>query len=113
MPDMIDGNDGAGAEKHGQARSLVEAALRARRNGEDDRADLLMEQARHTDPLAVEDVLMEIGPNELSPDERQAADEAPNDREVALMSRQIEPRSDAPSRAGITGSGSGADSQGE
>ena len=53
MADLIDGGGNAGAEKHGQARSLVEAALRARRNGEDDRADLLMEQARRTDPQAV------------------------------------------------------------
>ena len=113
MSDLIDGNDGAGAEKHGQARALVEAALRARREGEDDRADLLMEQARHVDPEAVEDVLMEIEPNELAPDEAPAGDPATIDREIELMSRQIEPGSDAPSRAGITGAGSGADSQGE
>jgi hypothetical protein len=110
MSDLIDGNDGAGAEKHGQARALVEAALRARRAGEDDRADLLMDQARRTDPQAVEDVLMETAPNEVSPEERDAP---ASDREIELMSRQIEPGADAPSRAGITGSGSGADSQGE
>ena len=111
MSDLMDGDGDAGAEKHGQARSLVEAALRARRGGENDRADLLMEQARHVDPQAVEDVLMEIGPGELAPD---GAAEAPaSDREIELMSRQVQPGSDAPSRAGITGSGSGADSQGE
>ena len=113
MSDLMDGNGDAGAEKHGQARSLVEAALRARRGGEDDRADLLMEQARRTDPQAVEDLLMEIGPGELAPDEPAVVDAASSDREVELMSRQIEPGSDAPSRAGITGSGSGADGQGE
>ncbi len=113
MSDLMDGNGDAGAEKHGQARSLVEAALRARRAGEDDRADLLMEQARRTDPQAVEDLLMEIGPSELSPDEPDMVDPETSDREVALMSRQVEPGSNAPSRAGITGSGSGADSQGE
>ncbi len=113
MSDLVDGGDDAGAEKHGQARSLVEAALRARREGEDDRADLLMEQARRTDPQAVEDLLMEVGPGELSPDGAGLADEAGSDREIELMSRQIEPGSDAPSRAGITGSGSGADGQGE
>lgn len=113
MSDLVDGGDDAGAEKHGQARSLVEAALQARRAGEDDRADLLMDQARRTDPQAVEDLLMEIGPDELSPDGSGLADEAGSDREVELMSRQIEPGSDAPSRAGITGSGSGADGQGE
>jgi hypothetical protein len=113
MSDLMDGDGDAGAEKHGQARSLVEAALRARRGGEDDRADLLMEQARRTDPQAVEDLLMEIGPQELSPDEPAVVDGVASDREVELMSRQIEPGSDAPSRAGITGSGSGADGQGE
>ena len=112
MTDLIDGAGIASAEKHGQARSLVEAALRARRNGEDDRADLLMEQARRTDPQAVEDLLMEVGPGEISPDSDVENGPA-NDREVELMSRQVEPGSDAPSRAGITGSGSGADSQGE
>jgi len=113
MSDLMDGDGDAGAEKHGQARSLVEAALRARRGGEDDRADLLMEQARRTDPQAVEDLLMEIGPQELTPDEPAVVDGVASDREVELMSRQIEPGSDAPSRAGITGSGSGADGQGE
>ena len=107
------GDDDAGAEKHGQARSLVEAALRARRGGEDDKADLLMEQARRTDPQAVEDLLMEIAPGELSPDGAGLADAPGDDREIELMSRQVEPGSDAPSRAGITGSGSGADGQGE
>ena len=113
MSDLMDGGDDAGAEKHGQARSLVEAALRARREGEDDRAELLMEQARRTDPQAVEDLLMEVGPHEPSPDEPAVVDAASSDREIELMSRQVEPGSDAPSRAGITGSGSGADGQGE
>jgi hypothetical protein len=112
MSDLIDGAD-SGPEKHGQARSLVEAALRARREGDDDRADLLMEQAQRTDPQAVEDVLMEIGPRELSPDERPLTPDTATDREIELMSRQIEPHADSPSRAGITGTGSGADSQGE
>ena len=112
MSDLIDG-DGGDAERRGQAGSLLEAALHARRAGGDDRADLLMEQARRTDPLAVEDLLSETGPQELSPDGPALADGPASDREVELMSRQVEPGSDAPSRAGITGSGSGADSQGE
>lgn len=33
------------------------------------------------------------------------------DREVELETATIQPRADAPSRAGITGSGSGADSE--
>jgi uncharacterized protein (DUF2336 family) len=113
MANLIDGSGNSGAEKHGQARSLVEAALRARRNGEEDRADLLMDQARRTDPQAVEDVLMEIAPGELSPDGKAAGEIMPTDRDIELMSRQIEPHADAPSRAGISGTGSGADSQGE
>ena len=111
MSDLTDGDGDAGTEKHGQARALVEAALRARRDGADDQADLLMEQARRTDPEAVENVLMEIEPDGLAPDEPLLVDAASNDREIELMSRQIEPGSDAPSRAGITGSGSGADAQ--
>jgi hypothetical protein len=112
MADLNDGAHNAGAEKHGQARSLSEAALRARRNDKGDRSDFLMEEARRTDPQAVEDLLMEIGPGKILPDGD--VDSAPSsDREVELMSRQIEPGSDAPSRVGITGSGSGADSQGQ
>jgi hypothetical protein len=91
----------------------VQAALRARRNGEDDRADLLMEQARRTDPEAVEDILIEIAPNERAPDERSSAAETATDREIELISRQIKPGADAPSRAGISATGSGADSQDE
>jgi hypothetical protein len=56
---------------------------------------------------------MEIGPRELSPDERPLTPDTATDREIELMSRQIEPHADSPSRAGITGTGSGADSQGE
>jgi hypothetical protein len=33
------------------------------------------------------------------------------DEEVAAITRTIQPKSDAPSRAGITGPGSGADSE--
>jgi hypothetical protein len=33
------------------------------------------------------------------------------DEEVAAITRTVEPKSDPPSRAGITGSGSGADSE--
>ncbi len=39
------------------------------------------------------------------------AENAKNDAEVAAMSRTIRPKSDAKTRSGITGSGSGADSQ--
>ena len=36
---------------------------------------------------------------------------AKNDREVASMTRTVQPHSDAPSRSGVTGPGSGADSE--
>ena len=39
------------------------------------------------------------------------AENAKNDREVAAMTRTIQPKSDAKSRSGIVGSGSGADSE--
>ncbi len=39
------------------------------------------------------------------------AENAKNDQEVAAMSRTIQPKSDAKSRSGISGSGSGADTQ--
>jgi hypothetical protein len=110
MSDLIDGPGGENADKHGQARSLVEAALLARREGEDDRADVLMEQARRVDPEAVEDVLLELEPHSLSPADAPFSDDGvPDDDEVARISRQIEPGADAPSRAGIRGEGSGAD----
>jgi hypothetical protein len=91
MSDLIDDTQGGGQDKHGQARALAEAALRARDAGETDRADLLLEQARRTDPLAVEDVLMELGPHELSPDESALEDGPATDREVALISRTLQP----------------------
>jgi uncharacterized protein YcaQ len=43
--------------------------------------------------------------------EAHPAENAENDREVAAMTRTIKPHSDAPSRSGISGSGSGADGE--
>ena len=43
--------------------------------------------------------------------EAHPAENAKNDAEVAAMSLTIKPHSDAPSRSGIQGSGSGADSE--
>jgi hypothetical protein len=111
MSDLIDGNEGDGEGKHGQARALAEAALRARDAGDNDRADLLLEEARRIDPSAVEDLLMELGPHELTQNDPALEDGTASDEEVALITRTIQPHSDAPSRSGITGSGSGADSQ--
>ena len=59
---------------------------------------------------AVRDKLQHIG--ERSTAEAHPAEDAKNDREVAAMSRTIQPKSDARSRSRITGSGSGADGEG-
>ena len=68
-------------------------------------------QADRIDPQAVIDVLQERA-NDPVPTGRTGADAAPqNDEEVAAITRTIQPHSDAPSRSGITGPGSGADSQ--
>ena len=48
-------------------------------------------------------------PEDSSSEAHQAENER-KDREVAAISRTVQPKSDAPSRAGIQGSGSGADS---
>ena len=66
-----------------------------------------MEQAGKTDPDAVSDVLAERTDGGAP-----GADILPqDDEEIAALSRTIEPRSAAPSRAGITESGSGADGE--
>ncbi len=97
------GSESAG--KHGAARAQAEAALRAQREGDPERAEALFDQATRTDPEAVVDVLQETGAD-AAPDARDTA----TDREVELELQQVRPHSDAPSRSGITGSGSGADS---
>jgi hypothetical protein len=111
MSDLIDGNEGGSEGKHGQARALAEAALQARDAGQDARADMLLDEARRTDPEAVENLLMELGPHELEPRDRGLEDGPATDEEVAAISRTLRPNADAPSRAGIRGSGSGADNQ--
>jgi hypothetical protein len=115
MPDLIDnseagGDEVSGGSKHGEARALAEAALRARDAGNDARADMLLEEARRTDPQAVENLLMELGPHEHEPQDHGLEDGPATDEEVAAISRTLRPHADAPSRAGITGSGSGAES---
>jgi hypothetical protein len=110
MSDIINGGPG-GEGKHGQARALVEAALRARRAGQTDRSALLLDEAQRVDPQSVEDLLMELAPGDQVPGRATRFDPARADAEVAAMSRTIEPKSDSPSRSGITGNGSGADSQ--
>ena len=103
MADIQDPNN-AGEDKHGLARRLADASMRARRKGNGDEAERLMAEATRTDPEAAAEALAET---------RQGAKldaaEVTSDEEVAAITRTIQPNSDAPSRAGITGSGSGAD----
>ena len=95
----------SGPDKHGQARRLAEAALREQSAGNDAEAERLLDQATRTDPEAVANVLQER-------DAALRADLGPaDDREVAEIGETVSPKTDAPSRAGITGAGSGADAE--
>ena len=51
------------------------------------------------------------GPDKTATAEKDPAGNAKRDQEVAAMTRTIQPGSDAPSRSGIMGSGSGADTE--
>lgn len=95
----------SGPGKHEQARRLVEAALRAQAAGDDAEAERLFDEAQRTDPEAVVNVLQE-----RDAALREDVVETPaSDAEVAAITETVEPHSDAPSRAGISSSGSGAD----
>ena len=93
-----------GEGKHGQARRLADAALAAQRDGRHEDAERLFDEAQRTDPQALEEALAESRTGA-----KLDAAEAAGDAEVARISRTVEPGASAPSRAGITGSGSGAD----
>jgi hypothetical protein len=98
-------NQGGGADdRHEAARHMAEAALRAEAAGDTSQAERLLEQAEKTDPDAVIEVVSEQGD--------MAIPEAVDDSELSVASQTMQPGSDAPSRAGISGSGSGADNQG-
>lgn len=107
----LEQTDGA-AGKHGAARLLAEQAVAAQAAGDDDKADRLFAEADRADPDAVAAVLQERAGS--SNDGATGADAAPqDDAEIEVMSRTVEPGSDAPSRAGVSGRGSGADNQGQ
>jgi hypothetical protein len=55
----------------------------------------------------VRDRLRDLGGEERDPDAN-----ARRDRETEAILQTVQPRGDAPSRSGITGTGSGADGQG-
>ncbi len=110
MSDDYEQPDGTAA-RHATARAMAERAVQAQADGEDEAADRLFAEAARVDPDAVADVLAAQADN--PGDTATGADSEPqDDEEIAAMSRTIQPNSDAPSRAGIGGSGSGADDQG-
>ena len=98
----------AEAGKHGTARQLAEQALRAQQAGDDDEADRLFAEAERADPDAVVAVLQERAEDPPRP----VGTEEQDDDEIAAMSRTMQPGADAPSRAGVSGRGSGGDTQG-
>ena len=107
MSDDLDQTDGAGG-KHAAARQLAEQALRAQAAGDEDEAERLFAAAERADPQAVVAVL-----EEHRDDPAAAAVPGPqDDAELAAEARTVEPGADAPSRAGVSGRGSGADTQG-
>ena len=104
MDDTLHQGDGI-AGRHTTARTMAERAVAAEARGDQDEADRLFAEAERIDPAAVAHVLSEGVAS-------RAADlGAQRDEEVAAMTRTVEPGQDAPSRAGIAGSGSGADAQ--
>jgi len=106
MSDELDQTDGAGG-KHGSARQMAEQALRAQAAGDQDEADRLFAAAERVDPQAVIAVLQERRDDPATG----TGDGPQDDAEIAAMSRTIEPGADASSRSGISGRGSGADTQ--
>ena len=101
---MTSENQGATSEedRRSRARSLIADAEAARAAGNDDEADRLLDDATRIDPQATADAIAEEPPGH-------SPEAAASDEEVRLVTATVEPHSDAPSRAGITGSGSGAD----
>lgn len=108
MSDDLDQTDGAGG-KHAAARQLAEQALRAQAAGDEAEAERLFADAERADPQAVIAVLEE---RRDDPAPTAAVSGPQDDAELAAESRTVQPGADAPSRAGVSGRGSGADSQG-
>lgn len=105
MDDTVHQGDGI-AGRHGTARQTAERALAAEARGDQDEADRLFAEAEKVDPEAVATVLSE---RRGEP----GGDAGPQrDEEVAAITRTVQPGQDPRPPAGITGSGSGADSQG-
>ena len=109
MDDELHQGDGI-APKHALARTLVERAAEAQAAGDQGKADEMFAQAEKTDPEAVASYLADRAASSEGRSANAPA-ETQDDREIAAMSRTIEPGSASPSRAGITGGGSGADGE--
>jgi hypothetical protein len=111
MDDTLQQGDGI-AGRHGTAREFAERALAAEARGDQDEADRLFAQAERLDPEAAATVLSERRREAGSTGRTAPQGMGPRqDDEVAAITRTVT-GDDAPSRAGITGSGSGADGQG-
>lgn len=95
------------ASRHLTARQLAEQAIAAEKSGDADEAARLFADADRVDPDAVIGVLQERANEPAS----NAPTEEQDDEEIAAMSRTVQPHSAAPSRAGVSGRGSGADSE--
>jgi hypothetical protein len=93
---MAESNDTAedGAGRRAAARSLAERASRAEAAGDLVTANRLYDEAQRIDPEAVANVLQERT-------DQPVADTGPaSDEDVAAITRQIQPGSDAPSGVG-------------
>ena len=95
------------AARHLTARQLAGQAIAAEEAGDGDEAERLFAAADRIDPDAVITLLQERAnePPANAPTEEQ------DDDEIAAMSRTVQPDSAAPSRAGVSGRGSGADGE--
>lgn len=104
---MSDTSDQPGREqnKRGNAERLADRADAARHAGADATADAAETEALHTDPEGLANRLA-AEPDGPAPE---AADHDDDDAAVHAITGTVEPGSSAPSRAGISGSGSGAD----
>ena len=97
------------ATKRAGAEALADRAAAARADGDEALADRYLDEALHTDPEALghADATERHASGADAPDP--ADSDADADAAVHAITGTVEPGSDAPSRAGISGSGSGAD----
>ena len=107
MADVSDRPDRDGVRRE-QAEHLADRAAQARRAGSPADAEGKEDEALRTDPegLANELAASDAAAPETTPDAR---DGDTSDEAVHAITGTVRPGSDAPSRAGISGSGSGAD----